>query len=140
MRTEAEKYNKLHPEDPLIAHGIKYSGPSTLCQIMLDRTLYHNIITECYGDLAARREESVTVGGYYDCGWGIFVAKRSYINNATKRQHSQTFSQKVVLVDGLEGIVVPTQIAPLLREEFLRYSDKIYGYQGFAAKIRGLRK
>lgn len=130
MRIEAERYNILHTENPLIVHGTK-GGPYVLCQILLDGTLYHNTITQCYGNLAAKKEQSVAGGGYYDEGWGIFVAKSSSIMNAPVR------NRRIVSLEGLEGIVVPTQIAPLLREEFPRYGGKIFGYQGFAAKIRG---
>ncbi len=133
MRIEAERYNKLHQENELIAHG--GVDVTALCQILLDKTLYHNTYTECYGNLAVGKGQSVQVGGYYDTGWGIFVATQSYIRNMPIK--NVVFPRRVVSLEGLEGIVVPTQIAPILREEFPRYSCKIYGYQGFAARIRG---
>ncbi len=123
------RYNSQSvPCDNLIAHGTEDS--STLCQILLNRKLKHNVGIENYGNLAST--ESIQVGGYWDRGWGLFVATPKTIQNYEIERYLVVPTQK------LKGILLPGPLVEVVQREFPDQASKLRSYLQFAQEIEEL--
>jgi len=126
LREAAKKYNAQNsPDEMLIAHGTQ--DAATLCQILLDGELRHVIGIENYGNLAY--EESIQTGGYWDRGWGLFIATPRIV------QHCKTDQYRVVPIQELKGVLLPNPLVEIVRTAFPEQENKIMSYQTFAQEI-----
>lgn len=125
----ANKYNQQNsPEDNLIAHGTQ--DCSTLCQILLDGELRHVIGIENYGNLSSK--ESIQTGGYWDNGWGVFVATPKILQNCRAEQYL------VVPIQELKGVLLPNPLIEAVKKEFPEHVNKLRSYRQFAKEIETL--
>jgi len=128
LASVAARYNTTHEENQLLAHGTQ--DASHLCQILLDGELHHNVGIENYGNLAARGE-SVQMGGYWDRGWGLFVADSETILDAETNPDNYL----VVPLHILEGIALPRQVAETVITHSPEHEHLIKSYRKLAAEI-----
>ncbi|MFH1308094.1 MAG: hypothetical protein ABIH72_04535 [archaeon] len=132
LRGVAERYNSQNsPENHLIVHGTQ--DCSSLCQILLDGKLKHNKGIENYGSLAAKYDESVIAGGYWDHGWGIFVTTPKIID--TNYELSERNNYLVVPVKDLKGVLFPHHLVEVVRYEFPKHSSLLKSYGQFAQEL-----
>lgn len=128
----AKKYNSQNSSDNnLIAHGTE--DCSTLCQILLDGELKHNIGIENYGNLAVSTGD-IQVGGYWDRGWGVFIATPKLLQNCKLEKYL------VVPVSDLKGILLPNPIVEAVKKEFPKYQGILKSYFQFAQEIIDTKK
>ena len=131
----ASFYNeRVADEEILIAHGTQSS--SSLCQILLDGNLKHIKDIINYGNLGIF-EGDIALGGYayWDHGWGVFVANLKTIQqNCLARSEKENYL--IVPLNELKGILLPTQIVDIVKEEFPDYRNLIKGYRQFAEELR----
>lgn len=128
----AEEHNsKTRKSNRLITHGTQDSGH--LCQILIDGMLQHIKGIENYGDLGAY-QKTTQAGGYWDNGWGIFIATPKTIAECLAQSQEKPFLE--VPISELEAVVLPTQIVPAVQKEFPPYAQLFRGYAQFAEEIK----
>lgn len=134
LKCAAQRYNALSsPGDHLIAHGMQ--GSSSLCQILLDGELRHIKGIENYGDLGSYGE-STQVGGYWDMGWGVFVATPKTIQDNLISSEGNDFL--VVPLSDLRGILLPSPLIDVVGREFPQHGTLLKGYRQFAQELERL--
>jgi len=129
LKEIAKRYNSQNPrDDNLIAHGTE--DASTLFQILFDKELKHVIGIENYGNLAS--EETIQVDGYWDRGWGLFVATPRILQNCRIDQYL------IIPIQELIGILLPNPLVEIVKREFPEQANKLKSYRKFAQEIEGL--
>jgi len=125
----AKRYNSQNPpNNNLIAHGTE--DCSTLCQILLDGELRHSVGIENYGNLSSSK--NIQVGGYWDRGWGLFIATPKTLQDCEINKYL------IVPIKKLRGILLPNPLVGLVRREFPEEANKIKSYRQFAHEIERL--
>ena len=128
----AIQYNaQVSSENILIAHGTE--DCSTLCQIILDEELKHIKGIENYGSLDSYGE-SIQLRGYWDKGWGIFVATPKIIEESKVNSKDNEFL--VVPLRELKSILLPNQLVEVVKKEFPEHETLIKSYHRYASELQ----
>ncbi len=131
LKKAAKEYKlRVRLQDELLAHGSQ--GCSDLCQILIDGKLKHIQGIESYGLLDAYGE-SIQAAGYWDHGWGVFVATSRTIQACVEQSRGKDFLE--VPLQELRGIILPTPLVELVRNEFPGYGNLIKGYRQFGEEL-----
>ena len=108
------------------------SSNHTLCQILLDGELRHIKGIENYGGLGAYGE-NILVGGYWDRGWGVFVATPKTTKESMKNSKKKKFL--TIPLNNLKGILLPSPIVEAVGNEFPEHKRLLKGYGAFAQEL-----
>jgi hypothetical protein len=128
----ATQYNtQVSSKNRLVAHGTE--DCSTLCQILLDGKLKHIKGVENYGSLGAYGE-NIQVGGYWDRGWGLFVATPNIITESKANSENNEFL--TVPLQELKSILLPSPIVEVVKREFPEQLNLLKSYREFANEIK----
>jgi hypothetical protein len=129
----AKLFLEKRPKEILVAHGTQ--SPFSLCQILLDGRV------KCFenkcGPLGSY-DRNTNKTGYYDNGWGVFVAKRETLESAeveiVRTAEKETKIYKIPLKD-LEAILLPTLAVDIVRTEFPEHAQMLKSYLEFANEL-----
>ena len=124
---------KKTPPNLLVAHGTQ--SVFSLCQILVDSKFKHLKDKLCYGALGSYSDNLLDTG-YYDNGWGVFVAK-------SETAESAKLEGKYIAIplEDLEGVLLPTPIVDVVRNEFPRnefpeHAQILKGYLEFTDELK----
>lgn len=136
MKETCAKIQETMPwEERLIGHGAdRGGGASHFFQILRDGKLKHYSHHENYGSLAAGHD--IQIGGHWDSGWGLFVAKVKDIRE--ERLGSDNGVTWEMPLNKLQAIILPAQIVTIIRREFGSYQNLLKSYVEFSDELKRL--
>ena len=73
------------------------------------------------------------VGGYFDRGWGIFVATPRILEECNA--NSKTEEHLIVPLTKLKAIVLPTPLVESIRKEFPEHKYLLKGYRELGIEL-----